>query len=514
MATLISNIISKVREAGFVRFLNGELVDQHNNSILVDVGESGLVPYVAYASGPNGEGFTMTSSTELEYIAFKSAASDAVLTVSDFAGLWFHRKGLPGASIPGQNGVDGRNGGSPIVFGGDTSATRPGEGVVKFNNANPALATAMYIDAFSPSGTDISGLLSTIPSGAKFILSIDSPTETTMAVFQFNGAPVDNTDWFTVAVTNISASSTSFVDGDTCTFEIMGFTNFSIDPVTDRFMVDGVDKSGTTSVATFSALPDPTTVPLNVYYVTAQDCFVYARGSEWWPVNRRAIVYRSGNPTTVLAPATAATAIADNGSGKVRITAAGHGLTSSQNNGKIYISGGGTWTPGLYRFTYVGSGNYDFQDVTYGAGLGVPTVSKGNATDEIIVQTIHIPPLTTQSSIELLIASLNSDSTETKRTIIDWEGVRFYNRNDNGAGNDASFHGPTIINLNSNTSRSCTLGLAFVGGKSTSGSIPVTGNFSTATGTTMVLKALLGNSTTPIGTESITYNDIRAVWES
>ncbi|MBY0474226.1 MAG: hypothetical protein K2Q13_04080 [Nitrosomonas sp.] len=515
MATLLENVIRKILQEDFVRLLGGALVDGDGNPIDLGIGSgSGMVPFYAYASDQNGTGFTLANSTELEYVAVKVAAPDAVLTVADFAGLWFHRKGLPGTSIPGADGLDGKNGGFSVVYSSDTAATDPGQGIVKFNNANPALATAMYISALSPSGTDLTGLISTIPSGAKFVLEIDSPVSGALAVFQFTSVPTDNTDWFTVSITNLSMSSSSFTQDDTCVFQIMGFSNIAIDPVTGRLMVDGVDKSGTTEVATFSVLPDPTTVPLNVYYVAAQDCFVYANGSEWWPVNRRAIVYRSGNPTTVIAPASLASAIADNGSGKVRVTAAAHGLTSGQNNGKIYISGGGTWTAGLYRFTYVSASTYDLQDVTYGAGLGVPTVARGNATDEIVVQTIHIPPLTTQSSIELLIASLYNDSTETKRTIIDWEGVRFYNRNDNTSGNDASFHGPTIINLNSNTLRKSTLGLAFVGGKSTSGSVPIEGTFNTAVGTTMILKALLGNSTTPIGTESITFNDIRAVWES
>ncbi|MBY0498909.1 MAG: hypothetical protein K2P74_04725 [Nitrosomonas sp.] len=519
MATLVENILRKAVEEGFVRYEDGNFYDKNDQIISVNQEpgsgvSSNMIPFIAYASAPDGTDFTLTNSNTLEYTAFKIAAADAVLVAADFTGLWFHRKGLPGASIPGANGVDGRNGGFPCVYSSDTAATAPAQGTVKFNHANPALATEMYINSISPSGTDLTGVFDEIPAGAKFVLGADSPSGTSLAVFSFDTTPTDNTGWFTVEVTSLSISSASFVDEDTCVFHIIGTSNINIDPVTGRLMVNGVDKSGTTAVATFSSLPDPTTVPLNVYYVTAQDCFVYANGAEWWPVNGRAVIYRSpGLPVTIIAPAALVTAIADNGSGKVRASSAGHGLVSGQNNGRIYISGGGTWTPGLYRFTYVGAGNYDFPDVTYSAGLGVPTVARGNATDEIVVKTISVPPLTDKSSIELFIASLFNDSTETKRTIVDWGGVRFYNRNDNTSGNDAAFQGPMIINLNSATLKQAALGIGVAGSKAASSVVPVTGDFSTAAATTMSIIAILGNSTTPIATESVTYNMIRAVWE-
>lgn len=515
--TLIENIIRKILNEKFVRFLEGALVDENGNPIPIDLednGGSGLIPHFAYASDPSGNDFTLTSSTELEFIAFKVAAPDAALTAVDFSGLWFHRKGLPGVSIPGADGINGRNGGFPCVYSSDTDETQPDQGAIKFNNANPALATEMYISAMSPSGMDLTALLNAIPGGAKFMLSTDSPEGSALAVFQFIESPTDNTGWFTVPITNLAISAAAFVDEDTCVFQINGTSNINIDPLTGRLMVDGVDKSGTTAVATFSSLPDPTTVPLNVYYVTAQDCFVYANADEWWPVNGRAVIYRSpGLPVTILAPAVLASAIADNGSGKVRVTANSHGMVSGQNNGKIYVSGGTGWTPGLYRFNYVSANTYDLPDVTYSGALGTPTVARGNATDEILVKTISIPPLTDKSSIELFIATLFNDSTETKRTVVDWGGVRFYNRNDNTSGNDAAFQGPMIINLNSDTLKQAALGIGVAGSKAASSAVPVTGDFSSAIATTINIIAILGNSITPVGTESVTYNMIRGVWE-
>ncbi|SNX59720.1 hypothetical protein SAMN06296273_1157 [Nitrosomonas ureae] len=515
--TLIENIIRKILNENFVRFLEGAFIDADGNPIPINLennGGSGLIPHFAYASDPSGTGFILTTSTELEYIAIKVAAPDAVLTVADFSGLWFHRKGLPGVSIPGADGINGKNGGFPCIYSSDTDETQPDQGGIKFNNANPGLATEMYISAMSPSGMDLTALLNAIPGGAKFMLSTDSPEGSTLAVFQFDESPTNNTGWFTVPITNLAISESAFVDEDPCVFQINGTSNINIDPVTGRLMVDGVDKSGTTAVATFSALPDPTTVPLNVYYVTAQDCFVYANGGEWWPVNGRANIYRaSGLPLTVIAPAVLASAIADNGSGKVRVTANSHGLTAGQNNGRIYISGGGTWTAGLYRFTYVSANTYDLPDVTYSGALGTPTVARGNATDEIVVKTVSIPPLTDKSSIEVFVASLYNDSTETKRTVVDWGGVRFFNRNDNTSGNDATYQGPMIINLNSTTLKQATLGIGVAGGKAASSAVPATGSFAHAAATTMNIIAILGNASVPVGTESITYNMIRAAWE-
>lgn len=520
MATLVENILRKAVEEGFVRYEDGNFYDKDDKIISVNqepgspsIG-SNLIPVIAYASAPDGTGFTLTSSDTLDYTAVKLMAVDATPVAEDFAGLWRRWKGLPGASIPGADGIDGMNGGFSCVYSADTDATAPVQGGVKFNHANPALATEMYISAISPAGTDLTGVLDEIPAGAKFILSAAYPSGTSLAVFRFDTTPTDNTGWFTVVVENLSMSTSTFTDEDTCVFQLVGTSNINIDPVTGRLMIDGVDKSGTTAVATFSSLPDPTTVPLNVYYVTAQDCFVYANGDEWWPVNGRAVIYRSpGLPVTILAPAVLASAIADNGSGKVRVTANSHGMVSGQNNGKIYVSGGTGWTPGLYRFNYVSANTYDLPDVTYSGALGTPTVARGNATDEILVKTISIPPLTDKSSIELFIATLFNDSTETKRTVVDWGGVRFYNRNDNTSGNDAAFQGPMIINLNSDTLKQAALGIGVAGSKAASSAVPVTGDFSSATATTINIIAILGNSSVPVGTESVTYNMIRGVWE-
>lgn len=201
MATLLENVIKKVLSENFIRYLNGEIIDKDDNPIPINMennGGSGLIPHFAYASDPSGNGFTLVTSTELEYIAIKVAAPDAVLTAADFSGLWFHRKGLPGASIPGADGINGKNGGFPCIYSSDTDETQPDQGGIKFNNANPALATEMYISAMSPSGMDLTALLNAIPGGAKFMLSSDSPQGSTLAVFQFDATPTDNTDWFTL----------------------------------------------------------------------------------------------------------------------------------------------------------------------------------------------------------------------------------------------------------------------------------------------------------------------------
>lgn len=113
----------------------------------------------------------------------------------------------------------------------------------------------------------------------------------------------------------------------------------------------------------------------------------------------------------------------------------------------------------------------------------------------------------------MFIASLYNDSTETKRTVVDWGGVRFFNRNDNTSGNDATYQGPMIINLNSATLKQATLGIGVAGGKAASSAVPATGSFAHAAATTMNIIAILGNASVPIGTESITYNMIRVAWE-
>lgn len=225
---IIINVEKRMKAAGFTRFIDGQLLagdDSIIDTIESPGGGSGIqyIPVTAYASDINGAGWTLTNSDTLDYQAWVILDATVTPVVGDFAGKWYRRKGLPGSSGTGTPGVDGQQAGFPINFSTATTATKPGIGLIKFNNANIALATAMYIDELTPGGADLSGMINALlKDGMSFLLRSNTASSSTMAVFELTADPTDNGDWFTIPVTNRLTSSTTFADGDQCTFQFFG----------------------------------------------------------------------------------------------------------------------------------------------------------------------------------------------------------------------------------------------------------------------------------------------------
>lgn len=224
---LITNIIKKVKDEGFVRFVGGNLLDGQDNIIdsIADPGVGGGVAgtvVIAYASSPVGAGFTLTNSDTLEYIAFKYFPEGATPIAADFSGLWFHRKGLPGDTPTPIPGTNGQASGFRVNIDILTAAAKPGTGKIRANNANWAIATELYLDEMMPSGVDLSGVINLLKDGMLFMVRPSANVSAPLFVYELTADPVDNGDWFTMAVVNKAASSTAFVDGDECTFQFFG----------------------------------------------------------------------------------------------------------------------------------------------------------------------------------------------------------------------------------------------------------------------------------------------------
>ena len=81
-------------------------------------------------------------------------------------------------------------------------------------------------------------------------------------------------------------------------------------------------------------------------------------------------------------PASQPLSVANNGSGKVRITtAAAHGLTTANNGQYVYTyNWSGNGTTGPYAFTYFSPTKYDLSEVTYSSAVnpGVPSTQASN----------------------------------------------------------------------------------------------------------------------------------------
>lgn len=94
----------------------------------------------------------------------------------------------------------------------NTTASDPGAGLLKFNNATPASATALYLDDSTFDSVDLSTLLGSLgSSGLVKITSVADVGE--WRVFKWTATPTDNTGWWTFTVVDQAGTGT-FEDDD------------------------------------------------------------------------------------------------------------------------------------------------------------------------------------------------------------------------------------------------------------------------------------------------------------
>jgi hypothetical protein len=135
--------------------------------------------------------------------------------------LAFALKGADGATgatgatgetgAAGSDGVDGTPGfGVDFEFDSGTSAT-PGTGQIRFNNANPASATAVYVSETDNNAVNVSSVLELINIGSPLQI-IKATDSTTFALFEVDTITDNGTDR-TYGVTPL-ANNGSFADTD------------------------------------------------------------------------------------------------------------------------------------------------------------------------------------------------------------------------------------------------------------------------------------------------------------
>lgn len=222
MATLVENIIKKIFAENFVQYIDGNLVFKEGIIEVASTGETGTgtayTVAIAYASAPDGTGFTLTSSDTLEYQAFKVIEVGQPLTADDFVGLWYHRKGLPGVDATGTPGTNGEPGGIRMNFDVITTEGKPGTGKIRFN----AGKTEMYIDEMMGSGADLSGFWSELDSGWYCLIKIASNLNTQLMIVKGSDDVVDNSDWFKWPITVLSTFGATFNDADKLVLQFFG----------------------------------------------------------------------------------------------------------------------------------------------------------------------------------------------------------------------------------------------------------------------------------------------------
>lgn len=135
-------------------------------------------------------------------------------------------------------------------FDTDTTATDPGAGDVKFNNAALNLATAMYISDTPDSGQDASWILDNLAEG-DIIKLVSASSSTQYLIALVSGPPVDNTGWWNVPITPIY-SGTAFDLFQVISFEVEWFSQASSvadGTVTDSMLAwDGANWSEETNL--------------------------------------------------------------------------------------------------------------------------------------------------------------------------------------------------------------------------------------------------------------------------
>ena len=128
-------------------------------------------------------------------------------------------QGIQGIQGPaGTNGTNGTNGSDGVSFGleyvysGTTSSGDPGSGVLRFNNADLALATSLFISETDNDGNGLAAWLATLDDSTSTIrgfLHVRHKTNPAIfSIFTISGTITDNGTWDTFTVANVVKNGT------------------------------------------------------------------------------------------------------------------------------------------------------------------------------------------------------------------------------------------------------------------------------------------------------------------
>ena len=113
-------------------------------------------------------------------------------------------------------GSQGAAAGLRFNFSNLTAAADPGTGVFRLNNANPALATQLFIDNAIVGGVDVSAFIDSWVVGSKIILKSNDNLDTSMLIYTV-GTITNSTGYRTVNITYVAGSS--FTDAEPCVIQ-------------------------------------------------------------------------------------------------------------------------------------------------------------------------------------------------------------------------------------------------------------------------------------------------------
>lgn len=513
MATLIENILRRVKEAKYVRYINGVLLDEKDQPIAVSGGggggEPGLSAYalVRYASDSAGTGYTANASG-MTHWAIKVSDQPIADEVQSFAGLWYARGGTPGNSImvstvdpvdadgfpgwlflnkttgilfgpktsdaagawgagvslKGANGAQGDKGGLIFKRGISLVVDDPGFGWMRFD-----------IDTLDKDDTGFWSVSKQTINGQQTLDFQKSWEIGSMVTIQGNES-TNTAEFVALEITSKEEMDLGLwmkfgfkiIQGGTLTgftsFSVMYQSVFGLQAVLDnnvaRFdslgnLIDknSVIQSGIERGTQATLLAKNMTDFNRKYYLVNSGVSSGVRGagvrfrgngSEAVADGKQTLFNQSVKFKAIF-PDTQATAIANNGSGKVRITANTHLLTAGEavdatEPVEVYISAWtGTGVAGWYNILAVPDANtYDI-DLAYAAGLGTPTVAL-KSTQVVAPFSVPIGKLGNYSEITIKLKGQYTASANAKNIFTRLNATEFSQLNQNNASNVTSLY--------------------------------------------------------------------------
>lgn len=166
-------------------------------------------------------------------------------------------------------------------------------------------------------------------------------------------------------------------------------------------------------------------------------CYRYSDGTGYL-VRSGSIIHRdTSRATALVCPAatfTAATPTTAAAGADTLLTSAGvHGLTTAAcitaGDSYIYISGGTGWTVGFHKITAIAvdtTGVTVQIDTPFDAGFGTPTIVLANSGTDVVLETITLPRLSTNSRVTTRVTTHHPNTANNKNFKLKLGGTALY----------------------------------------------------------------------------------------
>jgi hypothetical protein len=233
---------------------------------------------------------------------------------------------------------------------------------------------------------------------------------------------------------------------------------------------------------------------------------------EWIPDGRQNVSDKVHDLYLVF-PETNASAVANNGSGKCRVTMTGHLLTApvclpvlataGYDKVKLAVTAGTNWTAGQYTILAVPDANTVDIDYPYTAGLGVPTIPiKGNS---VIIDafTVLLPPLGKRTEVRVRVSAFFTAATISRQIKMYLNTIRFGQAIFNSTGNVLGVVNQGFYNRGATNAQRSIFHLNMMDDSNQTANIPVDMTVQTNVQTTLTFDLQSTNSNLVVGVDRL-----------